>query len=128
MNREKSGGKTLADHYRSHGVNMMSKSARYPKSKGETEDKGGPQPVEPIVDEMLERMSNGTFKAFSTLSDFFEEKRSYHRKDGKIVDMRDDILKALFYAAMMRRYAIAPDSFAVRYSMAPQTPIASSAL
>ena len=114
MNREKSGGKTLADHYRSHGVNMMNKSARYPKAPGETVDKGGPQPIEPIVDEMLERMTTGRFKAFSTLSDFFEEKRGYHRKDGKIVAMRDDILKALFYAVMMRRYAVAPDSFGVR--------------
>jgi hypothetical protein len=59
MNREKSGGKTLADHYRDHGVNMLAKSARYPKAPGETSDKGGPQPVEPIVDEMLERMVTG---------------------------------------------------------------------
>ena len=55
----------------------------------------------------------------------FEEKRSYHRKDGKIVDRRDDILKATFYAVMMKRYAVAPDSFGVRQSHAPQQSIAS---
>ena len=93
---------------------MLSKSARYPKAPGETTDRGGPQPVEPIVDEMLERMSTGRFKAFSTCTDFFEEKRGYHRKDGKIVDLRDDILKSVFYAVMMKRYAIAPDSYGVR--------------
>lgn len=125
MNREKSGGKTLAQHYRDHGANMMTKSARYPKARGDATDKGGPQPVEPIVDEVLERMMTGRFKAFSTLSDFFEEKRSYHRKDGKIVDRRDDILKALFYAVMMKRYAVAPDSFSTRRSHAPQQSIAS---
>lgn len=124
MNREKSGGKMLADHYRDHGVNMLSKSARYPKAPGDVADKGGPQPVEPIVDEMLERMMTGRFKAFSTLRDFFEEKRSYHRKDGKIVDRRDDILKALFYAVMMKRYAAAPDSLVGR-SQAPTQSIAS---
>jgi phage terminase large subunit-like protein len=112
MNREKSGGKTLADSYRAHGVNMLSKSARYPKVPGEQTDKGGPQPIEPIVDEMLERMSTGRLKVFSNLSEWFEEKRSYHRKDGKIVDRRDDLLKATMYALMMKRYAIAPDSFA----------------
>jgi phage terminase large subunit-like protein len=123
MNREKSGGKTLAQHYMDHDVAMMSKSARYPRARGETSDKGGPQPVEPIVDEVLERMSTGRFKAFAHLRDFFEEKRSYHRKDGKIVPKRDDILKALFYAVMMKRYWVAPDSFSARRAM-PSSPIA----
>ena len=127
MNREKSGGKTLAQHYREHGVNMMSKSARYPKAPGDETDKGGAQPVEPIVDEMLERMATGRFKAFAHLADFFEEKRSYHRKDGKIVNRRDDILKALFYAVMMKRYAIAPESFAAR-QVQTQNPIATMRL
>lgn len=125
MNREKSGGRTLADSYREHGVNMLSKSARYPKVPGEDE-KGGPQPVEPIVNEVLERMGTGRFKAFANLSEFFEEKRSYHRKDGQIVPKRDDILKATFYAVMMRRYAVAPESFVTHRSMAPQHPIAST--
>ena len=126
MNREKSGGRTLAQHYRDHGVNMLSRSARYPKARGETEEKGGPQPVEPIVDEMLERMATGRLKVFSTLPEWFEEKRSYHRKDGRIVDSRDDMLKATFYAVMMIRYAVAPDSLgARRISMAsgPSTKI-----
>lgn len=123
MNREKSGGKTLADHYRDHGVNMLSKSARYPRTQG-NEEKGGPQPTEPIVDEVLERMMTGRFKAFSHLSPFFEEKRSYHRKDGKLVAVGDDILKALFYAIMMKRFAVSPDSFAMRQAV-PARPTAS---
>lgn len=123
MNREKAGGKTLAEAYRAHGVNMLPKSARYPKTRGETEAKGGPQPVEPIVDEILERMSTGRFKVFAHLTEFFEEKRSYHRKDGKIVARRDDILKATFYAVMMKRYAVAPASFGARRAInVPQGP------
>lgn len=128
MNREKSGGKTLAQHYRDHGVNMLSKSARYPRVPGETEDKGGPQPVEPIVDEVLERMQTGRFRIFSTLSDLFEEKRSYHRKDGKIVAVRDDILKSVFYAVMMRRYAVSLNSLGRGSSRAPSRPIATVSL
>ena len=110
MNREKSGGKTLAQHYRDHGVNMLSKSARYPRAGYGEAEKGGSQPVEPIVDELLERMVNGGFKVFSTCPLFLEEKRSYHRKDGKIVAKRDDVLKAVMYAVMMKRYAASADS------------------
>lgn len=120
MNREKSGGKTLAQAYRQHGANMMSKSARYPKVRGEKEEKGGAQPVEPIVEEILQRMVTGRFKAARHLKDFFEEKRSYHRKDGRIVDRRDDILKAVAYAVMMKRYAVAPSAARARRSSAPQ--------
>ena len=105
MNREKSGGQTLAGAYRNHGVAMLSKSARYRRQPGEKNEKGGAQPVEPIVDDVLERMMTGRFKVFSHLQSWFEEKRSYHRKDGKIVDRKDDILKATFYAVMMLRYA-----------------------
>lgn len=105
MNREKSGGKQLKDSYREHQVNMLSKSARYPKQPGEGE-KGGAQPVEPIVAEILQRMMDGRFKVFAHLHQWFEEFRSYHRKDGRIVDRRDDILKATFYAVMMKRYAV----------------------
>ena len=118
MNREKAGGKTLAQAYREHGANMLSKSARYKRVPGETSDKGGAQPVEPIIDIMLERMSTGKFKVFSHLHEWFEEKRSYHRKDGKIVAKRDDILKATQYAMMMLRYAVAPDSFAGKQAYA----------
>lgn len=126
MNREKSGGRTLADAYREHGVNMMSKSARYPKVPGDVE-KGGAQPVEPIVDEMLTRMMTGRFKAFAHLSEFFEEKRSYHRKDNVIIARRDDILKALFYAVMMRRYWMPLSQLRTPHrSSAPQHPIAST--
>lgn len=129
MNREKQGGKTLADAYRAHGVNMLTKSARYPKAPGEVADKGGPQPVEPIVEEVLERMVTGRFKVFASLSDWFEEKRSYHRKDGLIVPKRDDILKATFYAVMMKRYAMPLSAInRAHVSRAPMSPIASTRL
>lgn len=127
MNREKAGGNTLADSYRSHGANMMAKSARYPHSPGQPE-KAGPQPVEPIVDEVLERMATGRFKIFTNLGEWFEEKRSYHRKDGKIVARRDDMLKATFYAVMMKRYAVAPSSWSERSATASSAPIATTRL
>ena len=101
MNREKSGGKTLADAYRACGVNMMPLSARY------DDDRGGSQPIEPAVMEMYERMKSGRFKVFSHLDEWFAEKRLYHRDDHlKIVDIRDDIMSATRIGVMMMRFAI----------------------
>ncbi len=111
LNREKSGGKQLKDAYADHGLRMLSKSARYPKLGAEPE-KGGAQPVEPIIQEVLERMKTGRLKVFDTLHPWFDEFRSYHRKDGRLVARNDDVLKATFYAVMMKRYA-APRTMSV---------------
>lgn len=98
-NREKSNGTRLKDNYIQYGVRLLSQSARY---KNET---GSSQPVEPIVQTFQERFENGGLKVFSTCTGFFDEYRNYHRKGGKLTKVRDDILKAAFYAVMMRRYA-----------------------
>ena len=98
--RDKGSGNRLIDTYRSYGVKALSMSARY------SNDKGGGQPVEPIVLELDDMMKTGAFKVFDTCHDFFSEYRSYHRKDGKIVARRDDVIKAVMYAVMMRRYAL----------------------
>jgi phage terminase large subunit-like protein len=127
LNREKTGGVRIAVGYRRHGVNMLQKSARYPKNPGEEKDKGGPQPVEPIIDEMRERMNTGRFKVFSTCGPFFEEMRSYHRKNGTLSTKNDDILKALFYAVMMKRFAVTRAVSMIGHNSrgAPATSIAS---
>ena len=97
MIRDKGGGEALKDQYIRHGVNMLGMSARYDDSKG------GGQPREPATLEILERMRSGRFKVFRHLSEWFEEKRMLHRKDGKIVAERDDIESATRYAVMMLR-------------------------
>jgi hypothetical protein len=52
-------------------------------------------------------MREGKFKVFSTLTEWFEEKRLYHRDDHqRIVKERDDLICATRYAYMMRRNAI----------------------
>lgn len=50
-------------------------------------------------------MQTGKFKVFSNLHDWWEEFRMYHRKDGLIVKMGDDLMSATRYGVMMRRYA-----------------------
>lgn len=99
VNREKGTGRPLYKQYRDHGVTMLKNSARYQN------DKGGRQDVEPIVIEILERMKTGRFKVFSHLGEWFEEKRMYHRKDGKIVDVKDDLMAATRYGVMEKRHA-----------------------
>ena len=99
VNRDKGSGKALKDQYREHGVRMCSDSARY------DDEKGGPQPSEPAVIEILERMRTGRFKVFKTCRDWFEEKRMFHRKDGLIVSKKDDLMKATLYAVMHKRKA-----------------------
>lgn len=106
VNKEKGSGKQLWTIYSDHGVNMLPRSAHYPANPGE-KPKLGSQPVEPIVLEFLERMKSQRFKVFRHCADFFDEFRSYHRKDGKINPVNDDVTKALFYAAMMKRYGVA---------------------
>ena len=54
---------------------------------------------------MLTRMETGRFKVFSTCRDWFEEKRMYHRKDGKVVRVKEDIMSATRYATQMLRFA-----------------------
>jgi phage terminase large subunit-like protein len=98
-NRDKDSGVKLQKSYRKEGVKMLGISARYDN------DTGGRQAQEPVIVDIDDRMQNGTFKVFSHLDKWFEEYRRYHRKDGKIVAVMDDILKATFYAYMMRRYA-----------------------
>jgi hypothetical protein len=55
---------------------------------------------------MLQAMEDGRFKVFSTLNDWFEEFRMYHRKDGKVIPIRDDLMSASRYAFQSQRFAV----------------------
>lgn len=117
--RDKGSGKELYRQYMESGANMLPKSARYAKYPGEQTERGGSQPQEPIVMEVLERMKTGRFKVYEQCSEFWDEFRSYHRKDGKLVSKMDDVLKACFYAVMMKRFAIPRVVPRVRHATRP---------
>ena len=55
--------------------------------------------------DMLDRMQTGRLKVFSHLADWLEEFRMYHREEGRIVKLIDDLMSATRYAMMMRRFA-----------------------
>ncbi len=67
---------------------------------------GSSRSVEQGIHEIRQRMQSGRFKVFRGLRLFFDEFNQYHRDEkGHIVKARDDLLDALRYAFMMRRYA-----------------------
>ena len=93
---DKGSGEPLKEQYKAQGLNMLKDRATFPD---------GSAGVEAGLMEMLERMQTGRLKVFSHLTDWFEEFRLYHRKDGKVVKEFDDILSATRYALMMLRFA-----------------------
>ena len=93
---DKGSGAQLAEQYRNQGLNMLPEHA--------THSEGG-FGTEAGVTEMLSRMQTNRFKVFATLSEWFEEFRLYHRKDGKIQKVRDDLLSATRIGVMMLRHA-----------------------
>jgi len=94
---DKTSGQTLAEQYRSHGLTMLHERAQF-------EDGGSG--VEAGIMELLERMQTGRLRVAAGLQDWWEEFRLYHRKDGRIVAERDDLLDATRYALMMLRFAV----------------------
>lgn len=105
LQHDKGSGEALADQYKDQGLNTLPDKATHPPKDGEKEGTGG-NSVEAGVVDMLDRMQTGRWKVFSNLTDWIDEFRMYHRKDGKIVKLDDDLISASRYGYMMRRFAI----------------------
>lgn len=108
LQHEKGSGIQLAEQYREAGINMLHEMARFPETGGEEGHKVSRTSVEAGVLGMLQLMQAGKFKVFSSQTTWFEEFRLYHRKEGKIVKLQDDLMAATRYAYMMTRYAQVP--------------------
>jgi len=96
LQHDKGSGEQLAKQYKDAGLNMLPERSTFDD---------GSNGVEAGVTDILERMQQGRLKVFSHLNDWFEEFNLYHRKDGLIVKKNDDILSAMRYAIMMKRFA-----------------------
>lgn len=99
LQHDKGSGNQLAEQYRENGVNMLHEHA--------THEAGG-FGLEAGISEMSERMQTGRWKIFEGNEDWFGEFRLYHREEGKIIKVRDDLLSSSRYALMMRRFAVSP--------------------
>lgn len=104
-NNETAAGPALAKQYKDHGVNMRPTNAKFSEAVIHQKGLKAATSVEAGVTEMLTRMQMGRFKVFAHLNDFFEEMRMYHRKDGLIIKLHDDVLSATRYGIMDLRFA-----------------------
>ncbi len=96
--REEFDGKLLplAQIYKKHGQRMGTHHATWPDGSNSTE--AG-------IMEMQERFSTGRLKVFATETGWFDEYRLYHRKDGEIVKLNDDLMSATRVGIMEKRAA-----------------------
>jgi hypothetical protein len=97
LQHDKGSGEELAKQYETHGLKMLPERATH-------ED--GSNGVEAGIIDMLERMQTGRWKVFRTCGGWMAEFRLYHRKDGLIVKLKDDLISSSRYAYMMRREAV----------------------
>lgn len=98
LQTEKGSGKQQKAYYVDAGFKLLGNHATWPD---------GSNGVEAGLYEIRDLMAQGRFKVFSGLRDFFDEFLQYHRDDnGHIVKARDDVLDAVRYAYMMRRFAV----------------------
>jgi hypothetical protein len=97
LQHDKGSGEQLAHLYRKQGMKMLMERAQYENERGSG--------VEAGLADMLERMQTGRLKVFAGLSDWFEEFRLYHRADGRVVKLRDDLMSATRYGLMSLRFA-----------------------
>jgi phage terminase large subunit-like protein len=103
---ETAAGPALQGQYRRQGVSMLpARATNPPDPKLKQKEGEGGNAVQPGLDEMDARMSTGRLKVARHLDDWWEEYRLYHRKDGKIVKLDDDLMSATRYAIMMLRHA-----------------------
>lgn len=99
LQTEKGSGKQQKRYYSEAGFKMLSEHATWAD---------GSNGVEAGLMEIRDLMMQGRFKVFSGQRDLLDEFLQYHRdENGRIVKTSDDVLDAVRYAYMMRRFAIA---------------------
>tara|TARA_R110002020_G_scaffold287099_1_gene502595 strand:- start:36373 stop:37836 length:1464 start_codon:yes stop_codon:yes gene_type:complete len=119
LQHDKGSGVPLADWYRNEGVNMTPKFFENPPSP----DGKGSQSLEAGLLVMYHRMETGRFKVFNYCANWFDEFRGYHRKEGKVVPMRDDLMSATRYAAQSLRFGVAGEGAGSGYHMQGSLPV-----
>lgn len=111
---EKGSGEQLAQQYGKAGLKMRVENAKFPITGNKDSDTNLVS-VAAGISQILERMNGARLKVFRHLSEWFEEKRTYHRHQvhdergvltSKIVKTSDDLLDATRYGIMDIRFAV----------------------
>lgn len=87
---------STATVYRKHGQKMLDHHAAFVDGGNSTE--AG-------IMEMQERFSTKRLRVFPHLAEWFQEYGRYHRKDGQLYKVDDDLMSATRVAIMAKRYA-----------------------
>ena len=82
--------------YRDAGLYMLDEHATF---------EAGGFGVEPSIQRCFERMKTGRLVIMEHLTMTFDEIRIYHRTEGKVQAVRDDLISAMRYLEMMLRHA-----------------------
>lgn len=98
---------TYAQEFRNGGVNMLPDHAHMLEMHGDKQVKSNS--LEGSVLMVGQRIASGRLKVAATCEEFWEEYSMYHRKDGRIVALNDDVISALRYALMEIRNAAIPE-------------------
>ncbi|MBL0848957.1 MAG: DNA packaging protein [Candidatus Liberibacter ctenarytainae] len=113
LQHDKGSGEQLAAQYQKQGLKIIKECATF-------ED--GSNGVEAGLSDMLDRMRSGRWKVFSDCQDWLEEFRQYHRREGRVIKEKDDLICASRYALMMKRFALV-QSLASSWKYIPRTVI-----
>lgn len=90
--------------YESEGINCIKQPFTNPPTP---DGKSNGRSLEFGLHFMLTAMQKGKFKVFNTCKKFLQEMKTYHRKDGKVVDRKDDVISATRYAVLsVERFGI----------------------
>lgn len=95
-------GETVAKTYKRLGLNMLGTHATFPD---------GGFSFEAGITEMEERFASGRLRIARHLAEAFDEYTGYHRKDGLVVKIDDDIMSAIRIGVMAARNAKAVEQF-----------------
>lgn len=95
-------GETIAMTYKKLGLNMRPTHATF---------KDGGYNFEAGIKDMEERFGSGRLQIAAHLSEAFDEYQGYHRENGLVVKIDDDILSAVRVLCMDIRHAQVPERF-----------------
>lgn len=97
LQHDKGSGIQLAQQYRDLGVYMLPEHFSNPPAEGKI---NGNNSVEAGISEMLQRFETGRLQIFESCQETLEELRLYHRKNGKVVAIKDDLISSMRYATL----------------------------
>ena len=100
LQHDKGSGIQLAQQYRDLGVCMLPQHFSNPPAEGDSGSGKGNNSIEAGISELLQRFETGRLQIFESCQETLEELRLYHRKNGKVVAIKDDLLSSMRYAAL----------------------------